>query len=212
MRRVISPQALYNMSPSMSSQFVSTVKETSSAYVISVQESTYAANQINSVSSTKPFEVFASSASTYFISNFGSSASVHSTEKRIGSRRAGRAPAPKVKWYGDYQASTDVTAQVRRGEVVVVCGPSGSGKSTSIRTVNRSEPIQKGVIEVDGQDIYGGKVHSDTSRSHIGFVFQQFNSFPHSSVSENSMSAPLQSKRARRPEARDRAMQSSDRV
>lgn len=82
------------------------------------------------------------------------------------------------KWYGDYQALADVTAQVRRGEVVVVCGPSGRGKSTLIRTVNRLEPIQKGVIEVDGQDIYGSKVHLDTLRSHIGFVFQQFNLFP----------------------------------
>ena len=105
-----------------------------------------------------------------------------------------------------------MTAQVRRGEVVVVCGPSGSGKSTLIRTVNRLEPIQKGVIEVDGQDIYGGKVHLDTLRSHIGFVFQQFNLFPHLSVLENLMLAPLQLKRARRPEARERAMQLLDRV
>lgn len=116
------------------------------------------------------------------------------------------------KWYGDYQALADVTAQVRRGEVVVVCGPSGSGKSTLIRTVNRLEPIQKGVIEVDGQDIYGGKVHLDTLRSHIGFVFQQFNLFPHLSVLENLMLAPLQLKRARRLEARERAMQLLDRV
>ncbi|WP_241071658.1 amino acid ABC transporter ATP-binding protein [Achromobacter xylosoxidans] len=116
------------------------------------------------------------------------------------------------KWYGDYQALADVTAQVRRGEVVVVCGPSGSGKSTLIRTVNRLEPIQKGVIEVDGQDIYCGKVHLDTLRSHIGFVFQQFNLFPHLSVLENLMLAPLQLKRARRPEARERAMQLLDRV
>lgn len=116
------------------------------------------------------------------------------------------------KWYGDYQALADVTAQVRRGEVVVVCGPSGSGKSTLIRTVNRLEPIQKGVIEVDGQDIYGGKVHLDTLRSHIGFVFQQFNLFPHLSVLENLMLAPLQLKRARRPEACERAMQLLDRV
>ena len=72
------------------------------------------------------------------------------------------------KWYGDYQALADVTEQVTQGEVVVVCGPSGSGKSTLIRTVNRLEPIQKGVIEVNGQDIYGPKVHLDQLRSHIG--------------------------------------------
>ncbi|MDF3857330.1 amino acid ABC transporter ATP-binding protein [Achromobacter denitrificans] len=116
------------------------------------------------------------------------------------------------KWYGQYQALSDVTARVGQGEVVVVCGPSGSGKSTLIRTVNRLEPIQKGVIEVDGQDIYGPKVHLDTLRSHIGFVFQQFNLFPHLSVLENLMLAPLQLKRARRPEARERALQLLERV
>ena len=116
------------------------------------------------------------------------------------------------KWYGEYQALADVTAQVGRGEVVVVCGPSGSGKSTLIRTVNRLEPIQKGVIEVDGKDIYGKDVHLDSLRSHIGFVFQQFNLFPHLSVMENLMLAPLQLKRARRPEARERAMQLLERV
>jgi len=116
------------------------------------------------------------------------------------------------KWYGDYQALADVSAQVKQGEVVVICGPSGSGKSTLIRTVNRLEPIQQGKIEVDGQDIYGSKIHLDTLRSHIGFVFQQFNLFPHLSVLENLTLAPLQLKRARRPEARDRALQLLDRV
>ena len=96
MRRVILPQALYNMLPSMLSQFVSTVKETSLAYVISVQELTYAANQINSVLLTRPFEVFALLALTYFILNFGLSSLVHLTERRIGRRRAGLAPATKV--------------------------------------------------------------------------------------------------------------------
>ncbi|MGV2862666.1 amino acid ABC transporter ATP-binding protein [Achromobacter sp. AGC39] len=116
------------------------------------------------------------------------------------------------KWYGDYQALADVTEEVRQGEVVVVCGPSGSGKSTLIRTINRLEPIQKGLIEVNGQDIYGPKVHLDQLRSHIGFVFQQFNLFPHLSVLENLMLAPLQLKRARRPEARERALQLLERV
>jgi len=116
------------------------------------------------------------------------------------------------KWYGDYQALADVTEEVKQGEVVVVCGPSGSGKSTLIRTVNRLEPIQKGLIEVNGQDIYGPKVHLDQLRSHIGFVFQQFNLFPHLSVLENLMLAPLQLKRAKRAEARERAMQLLERV
>ncbi|ARP85369.1 amino acid ABC transporter ATP-binding protein [Bordetella genomosp. 9] len=110
------------------------------------------------------------------------------------------------KWYGDYHALADVSAQVRRGEVVVVCGPSGSGKSTLIRTINRLEPIQSGSIEVDGQDVNGPGVKVDQLRSHIGFVFQQFNLFPHLSVLENLMLAPLSLKRARRAEARETAM------
>ena len=116
------------------------------------------------------------------------------------------------KWYGAYQALADVSAQVRRGEVVVVCGPSGSGKSTLIRTVNRLEPIQQGRIEVDGKDIHGADQRLDALRSHIGFVFQQFNLFPHLSVMDNLTLAPLMLKRARRGEARERGMALLERV
>lgn len=87
MRRVILPQALYNMLPSMMSQFISTVKETSLAYVISVQELTYAANQINSVLLVRPFEVFALLALTYFTLNFILSLLVRLIEYRISRRR-----------------------------------------------------------------------------------------------------------------------------
>jgi polar amino acid transport system permease protein len=89
MRQVILPQALYNMLPSMMSQFVSTVKETSLAYVISVQELTYAANQINGTLLTKPFQVFGLLALTYFFLNLGLGCLVRLTELRINRRRAG---------------------------------------------------------------------------------------------------------------------------
>ena len=84
------------------------------------------------------------------------------------------------KWYGDYHALNDITAEVAQGEVVVVCGPSGSGKSTLIRTVNRLEEIRSGQLVVDGFDIHA---KSNTARelnrmrSRIGFVFQSFNLF-----------------------------------
>lgn len=87
MRRVILPQALYNMLPSMMSQFISTVKETSLAYVISVQELTYAANQINSVLLVRPFEVFALLALTYFTLNFILTLFVRLVEYRVSRRR-----------------------------------------------------------------------------------------------------------------------------
>ncbi|KAG1078496.1 hypothetical protein G6F40_016688 [Rhizopus arrhizus] len=116
------------------------------------------------------------------------------------------------KWYGDYQALADVTEQVTQGDVVVVCGPSGSGKSTLIRTVNRLEPIQKGVIEVNGQDIYGPKVHLDQLRSHIGFVFQQFNLFPQMTALENVMFGPVHTRGQDRGEARKLAEGLLDKV
>ncbi|MFA4913545.1 MAG: amino acid ABC transporter ATP-binding protein [Alcaligenaceae bacterium] len=89
------------------------------------------------------------------------------------------------KWFGDHQVLTDVDLTLRTGEVVVICGPSGSGKSTLIRTINRLEPIQKGRIEVDGQDIYDSQINVNMLRQKIGFVFQQFNLFPHMSVLDN---------------------------
>ncbi|SAI39432.1 amino acids ABC transporter permease [Bordetella ansorpii] len=87
MRRIILPQALYNMLPSMMSQFVSTVKETSLAYVISVQELTYAANQLNSVLLVRPFEVFALLALTYFSLNFILTGLARLVDIRVARRR-----------------------------------------------------------------------------------------------------------------------------
>jgi len=89
------------------------------------------------------------------------------------------------KWFGDHQVLTDVDLTLKTGEVVVICGPSGSGKSTLIRTINRLEQIQKGRIEVDGQDIYDSQINVNMLRQKIGFVFQQFNLFPHMSVLDN---------------------------
>lgn len=89
MRKVILPQALYNMVPSMLSQFVSTIKETSLGYVISVSELTFAANQINSVLLTKPFQVFAVLAAIYFALCFSLTQLARHLERRVARRRAG---------------------------------------------------------------------------------------------------------------------------
>jgi polar amino acid transport system permease protein len=89
MRSVILPQALYNMVPSMLSQFVSTIKETSLGYVISVNELTFAANQINSTLMTKPFEVFAILAGVYFVLCFSLTQLARLIERRVARRRAG---------------------------------------------------------------------------------------------------------------------------
>ncbi|KQT11568.1 amino acid ABC transporter permease [Ramlibacter sp. Leaf400] len=101
MRKVVLPQAIYNMVPSMLSQFVSTIKETSLGYVISVNELTFAANQVNSTLLTKPFEVFAVLAAIYFLLCFSLTQLARQLEKRVARRRAGQgagagAAAPAV--------------------------------------------------------------------------------------------------------------------
>ena len=118
------------------------------------------------------------------------------------------------KWYGDYQALADVTAQVARGEVVVVCGPSGSGKSTLIRTVNRLEEINSGSITLDGQDIHAARKTRELNllRSRVGFVFQSFNLFPHLSVLENITISPIRVKGVAPAVAREKALRLLDRV
>ncbi|MGH8784510.1 MAG: amino acid ABC transporter ATP-binding protein [Cupriavidus necator] len=116
------------------------------------------------------------------------------------------------KWYGGYHALDDISAEVSRGEVIVVCGPSGSGKSTLIRTVNRLEDIQSGTIEFDGQDINSSTVDINKFRSRVGFVFQSFNLFPHISVAENIMLAPVTVLGKKKSEARERAGQLLERV
>ena len=116
------------------------------------------------------------------------------------------------KWYGDYHALVDVTGQVAKNEVVVVCGPSGSGKSTLIRTLNRLEEIDGGRIAIDGRDIHARGLDVNALRAGIGFVFQSFNLFPHLTALENCMLAPLNLKRATKSEAKAHALELLDGV
>jgi polar amino acid transport system ATP-binding protein len=116
------------------------------------------------------------------------------------------------KYYGKYHALVEVTETIARGEVVVVCGPSGSGKSTLIRTINRLEEIDSGQIRVNDQDIHAPGIDLDRFRSGIGFVFQQFNLFPHLSVLDNCTLAPIHLGRLPPAEARERALAVLDRV
>ncbi|WP_332607898.1 amino acid ABC transporter ATP-binding protein [Achromobacter sp. ESBL13] len=116
------------------------------------------------------------------------------------------------KWYGDHHVLKDVDLAVARGEVLVVCGPSGSGKSTMIRTVNRLEPIEKGRILIDGADIYQKGANLNALRQKIGFVFQQFNLFPHMSVLENVIFAPVNIRKQPRKQAVELARALLERV
>ena len=118
------------------------------------------------------------------------------------------------KSYGNFPALVDISAEVKKGEVVVVCGPSGSGKSTLIRTVNRLEEIQSGSLIFEGQDVHAkmGSSALNQLRGRIGFVFQSFNLFPHLSVVDNVILSPVKVNGVKRSEARELAQQLLDRV
>ncbi len=110
------------------------------------------------------------------------------------------------KWFGKLHVLEDVTLEVARGEVLVVCGPSGSGKSTLIRCINRLEPIQSGQLVVDGQDVNDPGIDLAKLRAEIGMVFQQFNLYPHMTALANITLAPLKVRGLPRAEAERIAM------
>lgn len=89
------------------------------------------------------------------------------------------------KWYGQFQVLTECSTEVKKGEVVVVCGPSGSGKSTLIKTVNGLEPIQQGEILVNEIKVNDKRTDLAKLRAKVGMVFQHFELFPHLSIIEN---------------------------
>jgi polar amino acid transport system ATP-binding protein len=105
------------------------------------------------------------------------------------------------KWFGELQVLKDIDLEVGQGEVVVVCGPSGSGKSTLIRCINRLEDIQSGEIIVDGMLVRDPRTNMTKLRAEIGFVFQQFNLYPHKTALENVTLAPIHVRGDRRDEA-----------
>src|ERR1051325_9459623 len=116
------------------------------------------------------------------------------------------------KWFGSHHVLTDVDLKVDAGEVVVVCGPSGSGKSTLIRCINRLEPIQSGDIVVDGRRLSDPALDLRALRAEIGFVFQQFNLYPHLSVLDNITLAPVKVRKIARAEAERHAAELLARV
>ncbi|AKJ69116.1 MULTISPECIES: amino acid ABC transporter ATP-binding protein [Pandoraea] len=116
------------------------------------------------------------------------------------------------KWYGQFQVLTDCTTEVKKGEVVVVCGPSGSGKSTLIKTVNGLEPFQQGEIIVDGISVGAPKTNLAKLRSRVGMVFQHFELFPHLSITENLTLAQIKVLGRSKDEAMEKGMKLLDRV
>ena len=116
------------------------------------------------------------------------------------------------KWFGNFHALKNIDLEVAQGEKIVICGPSGSGKSTLIRCINRLEEHQKGIINVHGTDLTSDLKDIETIRSDVGMVFQSFNLFPHLSILENCVLAPIWVRRMPRKEAEEIAMDLLERV
>ncbi|WP_176947034.1 amino acid ABC transporter ATP-binding protein [Lentzea fradiae] len=116
------------------------------------------------------------------------------------------------KFFGPLHVLKNVQLEVPKGQVVVVLGPSGSGKSTLCRTINRLEPIDSGVIEVDGQPLPAEGKELARLRADVGMVFQSFNLFAHKTIVENVMLAPTKVRKIPAAEARKTAMELLERV
>ncbi|MDC0149560.1 amino acid ABC transporter ATP-binding protein [Candidatus Poseidoniales archaeon] len=116
--------------------------------------------------------------------------------------------------FGDFWALKGIDIEIKRGEIIVILGPSGSGKSTYIRTLNRLQPHSGGTIRIDGITIDDETAVKDLKyvRSEVGFVFQQFNLFPHLTIMENITLAPMKVKGMSKREAEAKAMELLERV
>ncbi|WP_339226382.1 amino acid ABC transporter ATP-binding protein [Bacillus sp. FSL P4-0290] len=109
------------------------------------------------------------------------------------------------KHYGDFHVLKQINLQIEKGEVVVIIGPSGSGKSTLLRCINRLESINEGVLTVNGTAINDRKTDINQVRQNIGVVFQHFHLYPHKTVLQNIMLAPVKVLRQSPEQAKETA-------
>ncbi len=116
------------------------------------------------------------------------------------------------KAFGKLKAVNGISLGIEKGEIVVVIGPSGSGKSTFLRCLNLLEKPTAGKVIFEGIDITEKKVNIDLHRQRMGMVFQQFNLFPHMTVMENIITAPVKVKKESKEQAQERAFQLLNRV
>lgn len=116
------------------------------------------------------------------------------------------------KWYDDFHVLKDINFEVKKGEIIVVCGPSGSGKSTLIRCINYLEQFQQGSIVVDGIELIDDVKKIKAIREDVAMVFQHFNLFPHLTIKDNLTLAPVWVKKKSKKDALATAMKYLDRV
>lgn len=116
------------------------------------------------------------------------------------------------KAFGDLKVLTNISTQIRKGDVVCVIGPSGSGKSTFLRCMNLLETPTGGHIYFEGTDITDPKTNIDKLRQKMGMVFQQFNLFPHMTILDNMTLAPMKLLGRPKDEAETEALKLLERV
>ncbi len=116
------------------------------------------------------------------------------------------------KWFDKLHVLNDINLKIPKGEVLVICGPSGSGKSTLIRCINRLEKIQQGQIIVNDIPVHDKSTNLTKLRAEIGFVFQQFHLYPHMTVLQNVMLAPVNVKKLAKAKAEKIALEKLEQV
>lgn len=110
------------------------------------------------------------------------------------------------KHYGHFHVLKNVNLHIKKGEVVVIIGPSGSGKSTLLRCINQLETVDEGALTVNGAPIHDKKTDMNKVRRNIGMVFQHFHLYPHKTVLQNIMLAPIKVLKQSKEEAKETAL------
>ncbi len=208
MRLVILPQAFRAMVPLLLTQAIVLFQDTSLVYVISLADFFRTATNIGESRRYQRRDGAVRGRLLF---------------RRVRARLRARQGSPEKghkmisiknvsKWYGQFQVLTDCTTEVKKGEVVVVCGPSGSGKSTLIKTVNGLEPFQQGEILVNGESVGDKRTNLSKLRSKVGMVFQHFELFPHLSITENLTLAQIKVLGRGKDEANEKGLKLLDRV
>lgn len=231
--KVIAPQAARHILPVYKGELISMVKMTSVVGYIAVEDLTKATDLIRSRTFEAFFPLIVT-AVIYFLLAWALTSLLHLAELRIDPKRRPRAlkdvekespsasapgPAPRPegetvisvahlkKAYPNVTPLKDVNTEIRQGDVISIIGPSGTGKSTLLRCLNRLEEPTDGQIQVLGQTMTGaGPRELSAVRRHMGMVFQSFHLFPHLTVMENIMLAPVELLGLSRQEAYGRGL------
>ena len=210
MRRIVLPQMIYRVLPPVSNETINLVKDTSLIYILAMNDLLRVARTI--VQRDFDMTAFFIAGVFYLVMTAVLTWIFKKWRRIVADLICNSEVMLRVsnvrKRFGRLDVLKGVSFEVRQGEVLAVIGPSGSGKSTTLRCLNHLETIDSGSIEIKGEflvksDDKGSAVYasSETMRrllASMGMVFQQFNLFPHMTVLENLLEAPMQVKRLKR--------------